>query len=478
MLHLTEQVPALDAASRYALDTLVDLSRLLRAETDAAVELRVVNGPGAMTLEDCRRREWGIAAADGVVTIERAGLALLAEVVGAIAEQRSTAADRYGRVPPSVNALVARGIEREPHVNHAASALRAAALRAARGPVALVAPWPDGKRWAIAMTHDLDVVSGWPAFAGLRLVELLRKGETGRFLGVLASAGRATLAGGDPVSASAAHVIATVQSAGIRSTWFVITGTPTLTSIRQGDVTYTPESPRAVRIIRSARDAGAEVGLHGSFETYVTTALFARQRDRLRAIVGDSTDIRGVRQHFLRMRPGVSHRAMQDAGFRYDSTFGFPDRNGFRLGVADVVRVWHDAGGAALDLEEVPFIWMDRALSKYRGVEDPGAWIDDALALARICESVEGVWTGIWHPNLSDALGFPGAPRAFERLVREIMARSPWSATMGEIVTWRRARRDARAAGRDGSGRIRLRTSDPRVRLEDGTGRPLATVPD
>src|SRR2546430_17478224 len=40
---------------------------------------------------------------------------------------------------------------------------------------------------------------------------------------------------------------------------------------------------------------------------------------------------------FRSIHPGVTERAMAEAGFWYDSTFGFPDRNGFRLGVADVV---------------------------------------------------------------------------------------------------------------------------------------------
>ena len=48
----------------------------------------------------------------------------------------------------------------------------------------------------------------------------------------------------------------------------------------------------------------------------------------------------GVRQHFLRMRPGANPAHMVAAGFEYDATWGFADRNGFRLGVADLVPAW------------------------------------------------------------------------------------------------------------------------------------------
>ena len=128
----------------------------------------------------------------------------------------------------------------------------------------------------------------------------------------------------------------------------------------------------------AVRAGGHEIGLHGSFATSEEPRLFAEQRARLATLTGSTVE--GVRQHYLRMRPGTTPRDMADAGFVYDSTAGFADRNGFRLGVADLLPAWDDAHNAALPLDEVPFTWMDRALSKYRGIERPDAWIDDALS--------------------------------------------------------------------------------------------------
>jgi hypothetical protein len=172
---------------------------------------------------------------------------------------------------------------------------------------------------------------------------------------------------------------------------------------------------------------------------------------------------------------------MADTGFAFDSTAGFADRNGFRLGVADVLPMWSDAERSALPLDEVPFTWMDRALSKYRGEEDPAAWIRDALALADRAREVDGLWVGIWHPNLTTALGFPGALHAYESLVAALVNRHPWMPTMSEMVRWRRARRAARAVGIDAAGGIRLAhggEQGPRVTLEDADGRPLASHVD
>jgi hypothetical protein len=153
----------------------------------------------------------------------------------------------------------------------------------------------------------------------------------------------------------------------------------------------------------------------------------------------------GVRQHFLRMRPGEAQRNMVDAGFEYDATWGFSDRNGFRLGVADVVPAWDASASAPLPLDLLPLTWMDRALSKYAGVEDAERWVEDALELMEQCRAVEGAWVGLWHPNSIEALGFPGAEQAFVHLLQVLAGDRPYFATARKIVEWRRFRRSVRA---------------------------------
>jgi hypothetical protein len=337
--------------------------------------------------------------------------------------------------------------------------------------VVLVSPWPDGRRWAASITHDLDVVDLWPAFTALRLGELTRKRKFAAGLEVVGAALGSVL--GDPVAGAARGVLDAERAAGVRSTWFVLCETPTIATMRAGDVTYRPEGRRARRIVERVREAGNEVGLHGSFATTTDADRFAAQRRRLAALV--EREVTGVRQHYIRMRPGPTHAAMKQAGFTYDASYGFPDRNGFRLGVADVVPGWDASRAAASGLDEVPLMWMDRALSKYGGIEEPGRWIEDGLELARVCRAVEGLWVGVWHPNLAPALGFPGAPAAFGTLLDGLGRESPWLAPLGEIVSWRRRRRAARARGLAPDGAVVLE-ADPAITLEDARGRPVNPV--
>ena len=441
MLALTQDA-SLTPAERFALEVLVDLSTVLRCGTAGDVVRAVVVGDAHdVTCASLRGRAWGIAGGDGLVTVERSMLRFVADVVGAESEQRSTVADQFGRVPATDTRPVREGFEREPVVSTIASVLaRTASAAAGRRAFRLVDPWPQGKRWAAALTHDLDVVEWWPAFTLLRLAELVRHRQLVRGARVVGAAVRAR---GEPVVWSAlSEVLAAESRHGVRSSWFVLCGRPTIATARAGDLTYRPDAPAARRMFDAIHDAGHEIGLHGSFVTSDDHAQFLAQRATLQKLV--NTEAVGVRQHYLRMRAATTPRGMMAAGFLYDSTHGFADRNGFRLGVADVVPLWDAERQARVGLDEAPFTWMDRAMSKYQHVEDPKAWIDDALLIADRCREVNGMWVGIWHPNLAPALGFPDAPAAYARLLDELVSRDAYVAPLAELVEWRRTRRSLR----------------------------------
>jgi hypothetical protein len=173
------------------------------------------------------------------------------------------------------------------------------------------------------------------------------------------------------------------------------------------------------------------------------------------------------------MRPGHTQRIMVETGFEYDASWGFADRNGFRLGAADVVPAWDAERQEKMPLDLLPLVWMDRALSKYAGVEEPGRWIEDARDLANECKAVEGAWVGLWHPNTTEALGFPGAEPAFVSLLQALADGRPYFASAHKIVQWRRFRRSVRAGRVSADGRLFLTTAGGQrtvVAIEDAAG--------
>lgn len=464
----------LSRSRRYALDVLIDLSRLLPATEDVehAIPLEILFDDAPVGLSGLGAGStWLIE--DGRVGIPVLALDLITDIAGAAIEQRAKDRDRHDRVPATSNPLVIAGLERAPVVSQAAVALRRAVIEAAgRRPVFLAQPWPGGHRWAALMTHDVDVVNWWPAFTALRLAELGRKLELRRGARVLSAAVASALA--DPIRTGVARVLEAERARSIPGTWFFLTGTPTIASVAAGDITYAIESPRARAIIAAVREAGHEIGLHGSFATYASGPRFRQEREHLAAQAAGA--ITGVRQHYLRMSPGDTQRAMAAAGFTYDASYGFSSRNGFRLGVADVVQGWDMREDEPSGVEELPLIWMDRALSKYAGVEDPRAWITDASHLMAAAAAVDGLWVGLWHPNLTAPLGFPGAEEAFRQLLDAMRDQNPWIATAEQAVRFRRARRTLRVEQLSPSGIPRVvhsASSAEDLAVEDAQGRPV-----
>lgn len=456
-------------AERWAFELLVDLSRLLPAHPSAPAGVQC-------SLIDAAPGELDFVPSAGTVRINRAALKRVVELAGARIEQHTTERDKHGRVPSGANPSVKAGTERDLPVQRLANALfEAVRLSSAAQPLFRLVGWPEQKTWAAAFTHDLDVVTGWPLFAALRWIELFNKGELSR-AGAAMRAGFSAL-GSDPVTAAIESILELEHSAGIRATWFVIAGEPTFTSWRRGDITYKLDSRTTRQILGRLMAAGHEIGLHSSFETRDHPELMARERARITRASGKAPV--GVRQHFLRFDPATTTAGAEKAGFTYDATFGFADRTGFRLGVADIFPLWQDTAGTPMTLVEAPLIWMDRTHSKYRGEEDPDHWVDDALQLAEVCREAGGLWTGLWHPNVVPALGFPGALGALARLIQQMTSRGPHIAPLAELVAWRAARRGLRGRLNE-SGGVELvsdRNGGWSVGLEDLTSGGLSVYP-
>ena len=448
MIRVDADLGALTPDERYGLTVLLDASRLLVVEDPTADITRLeVADDRASSDPVAALTPASLAVSPPTVRVPRSLLAAVTAVAGLGVEQTTGARDRRGRIPSAANPLVAAGRAREPLVSTTAAALRDRAAHCAQHRLfRTLAPWPGGHRWAVAVTHDLDVVSPWPAFTMLRIVELLRRGmwsdarEVGRK--ALGAIGR------QPVAHALEGVLAQERERGVASTWFVMAGTPTPSSWLAGDLTYRVEGRRVRDLLAAVRGAGGEVGLHGSFATVRGDAV-RDEVERLTRVVGP---LAGGRQHFLRALPGVTARGYAAAGLRYDASWGYPDRNGFRLGLADAAPGWDVSTAAELPVESVPLVWMDRAMSKYQRVEDPRMWVEDALELVETVRAVEGVWVGLWHPNLATPLGFPGAEQRFPMLLDGLLAHSPWVCTLSALVQWRTARRSIRAVRVDAEG--------------------------
>ncbi len=279
-----------------------------------------------------------------------------------------------------------------------------------------------GARFAVALTHDVDVPWRWtrPGIRGSaarlkshvlsrRVSPALR--ETRALVGMPLH----RLRGTDP-NWCFESVLAAEAEREASSTFFLLAG-HNVPHDGAAPAVYDRLRPRLVETIRAN---GGEVGLHGSYRSARDPALLAREAEVLGAL---GTEVRGQRYHYLRVDPHANLAPLTALGLRYDSTLGFPDAPGFRAGIAQPFRPWDVAGDRPLDLVEIPLAAMDVTLGeeRYLGLSAREAE-PRLLALLDWAAEHGGGFSVLWHTDRFDratARGWDGLYYRFMDAVRE-----------------------------------------------------------
>jgi len=168
--------------------------------------------------------------------------------------------------------------------------------------------------------------------------------------------------------------------------------------------------------------AGNEIGIHGSFDSYCRDKLLGGEREKLQEWTG--AEVAGVRNHYLQYDPILSASAQRLAGLSYDSTTGFNFSNGFRMGTCfPFLRqgVW-----------ELPFQLMDSALryqfdttaKRLRCIED----------IQRTVKKVGGALVVNWHTHVLNAVTYPEEVELLSRIITQAKADGAWLARPVDII--------------------------------------------
>ncbi len=296
-------------------------------------------------------------------------------------------------------------------------------LERLRRSLGLDPPRWGGARFAVALTHDVDSPWRWTRI-GLRGAAARLKGH--------ALAGRAgpALREARGLGASPVHrlrgtdpnwrfekLMREEARLGASSTFFVLAGHHDPHDGAAPE-TYARLRPRLVETLQGA---GGEVALHGSYLAADRKDLLQEERDLLAGLAGD---VAGHRYHYLRLDPERNLRWLDELGFAYDTTLGFPDAPGFRAGIAQPFRPWDLVRDEPLQLMEIPLVAMDATLAetRYLGLSAKAAWprLEQLLDWAA---KHGGGFSILWHPDRFDPATSGGWDRLYYRLLEEVRSR-------------------------------------------------------
>ena len=354
--------------------------------------------------------------------------------------------DRHGRLRSDASYLATRGVAGAPIVNRYAVAIEQALPRL--GSFSPRPRWPDGRRAAIGLSHDVDRPD---KYAILRAAGSFRLPPPRRLPWFMARTMR-DLAHrvrdrrpndfwlfDEVVAAEAAH--------GLRST-FLFSVMPAYGSYGStNDVLYDAAWPHLRRAMRALRDASIELGLHASYHAYRDPARFVAERVRLEEL--SAGPVRGLRHHFWQVGPDLPRtlRAHEAAGFAYDSSIAFNDVAGLRRGIALPYRPWDAAEDRPLTTWQLPVIALDSAVcATMRSTQDG---IDTVWAALQGVIDAGGVAVLDWHVRCSVPANdrYRAWGEVYLEVVERLAARADvWTAGLGEIADWAQRRSDLIAA--------------------------------
>jgi peptidoglycan/xylan/chitin deacetylase (PgdA/CDA1 family) len=178
--------------------------------------------------------------------------------------------------------------------------------------------------------------------------------------------------------------------------------------------------------IGNIADKGWEVGLHGGHEAYNNLDVINKNKKQLEKVLGK--EVIGYRNHYLRFKVPDTWELLSKSGFKYDTTYGYADCVGFRNGTCHPFKPFNLNTNEEIDILEIPLTIMDRTLFDYMKLDMKGRW-DITKLLIDTVEKNNGVITILWHNTfmIDENLRF------YEKILKYCHEKRAWM-TSGEEI--------------------------------------------
>ena len=277
--------------------------------------------------------------------------------------------------------------------------------------------YPEARPFAICLTHDIDTVYRPLRSKILDILCALKSGDltqAGYIAPQLCSKKRPEWNFSEIVDLEASY--------GACSSFYFL-------ALEEGDRDYAYAIEDLEQDMGTLLDRGWDIGLHGGCEAYRDSEQLQREKRYLERILNRTVD--GYRNHFLKFRVPDTWELLEQAGFRYDTTLGYPDSIGFRNGMCHPFQPFNIHTNREMEILEIPLAVMDRTLFSYMQLNMEQAW----ARMERILEAVErynGVITILWHNMF-----MTGAPlRIYRKILEYGCEKGAWMTSCREIEAW------------------------------------------
>ncbi|MBT8507875.1 hypothetical protein AZH53_05540 [Methanomicrobiaceae archaeon CYW5] len=279
--------------------------------------------------------------------------------------------------------------------------------------------YPDGKKFAVCLTHDIDNVYRSIPQRGFHLAKSLYCRDKNGFIRSL----KGTFNKRKPLC-NFEEIMDLEEQYGAKSSFYFL-------ALQPGDQDYSYDIMDLKDDIRNIRDRGWEVGLHGGHEAYNSYERISSEKKRLENALG--SDVIGYRNHYLHFKTPDTWEHLAKAGFLYDTTFGYADCTGFRNGMCHPFQPYNLNSNSMIDIIEIPLVVMEGTLfTNYMRLTGDVALQCVMHLIDRVSECF-GVFCLLWHNSM--LLDGTLEKEAYEKILEYCYQKNAWI-TSGEMVLY------------------------------------------
>ena len=204
-----------------------------------------------------------------------------------------------------------------------------------------------------------------------------------------------------------------------------------LSKDKNGGSRYQFNERRLKQLFKQLKEEGHEIGIHGTTNTISQKEKLSIQIDEL-SKYADLT-IEGGRQHRLWLNLSTTFKQHEQAGLKYDTTFGFAEHEGFRNSYCLPFKPYDFENQKSIDVWQFPLMSMDVTLFHYRNLKNVEI-LDRINSMIQEVKNYNGIFTLLWHNSFFDETLYPGVTKMFESILESISTQQPVALTGKELV--------------------------------------------
>jgi peptidoglycan/xylan/chitin deacetylase (PgdA/CDA1 family) len=285
--------------------------------------------------------------------------------------------------------------------------------------------YPKNKKFAVCLTHDIDVVYLYPSKVSI-MYNAAKSLKQGQIKTALKMPFYKANKNWNPLC-DFEDIMALEEKYDAKSSFYFLT-------LDKGDLDFNFKVEDLEREMGNIADKGWEVGLHGGHNAYNNLDEIEGKKMRLEKVLGKK--VVGYRNHFLKFNVPDTWELLSKASFKYDTTFGYADCVGFRNGMCHPFKPFNLDTSKEIDILEIPLTIMDGTLFDYMKLDFKEAWKVTKMLIDTV-EKYNGVITILWHNTymVGEMLKF------YEKILKYCDEKGAWMTSGEEIWKWWREER-------------------------------------